>query len=103
MNWIISYIIKKILLEKIIVNIDLAMQKLPQNDAKTVTGILIAVAGLLLQTLPQHVQYIQPIIDHLNTLPSEQIAAGGIAYMIVGLFHKAIKLISNKVQSPELK
>jgi len=103
MNFIISYIIRKILVEKIIVNVDSAMSRLPQNEAKTITGILIAVAGLLIQALPEHSQYIQPVLDYLNTLPSEQIAAGGIAYMLVGLFHKAIKFISSRSQPVQSK
>lgn len=96
-----DWFVKKFLLKGIIKGLDKLLAKLPQNDAKTVTGLLIAGMGFLLDKVPQSSEYAQPILDHLHSLPAEEIVGGGLLWAIVGLAHKLIKFFANKL--PEVK
>lgn len=88
-----EYFIKKVIIKGVIAKVEALLAKLPQNDAKTITGILVVCLGVLLQSIPQTAPYVQPILDYLRTLPASEIVAGGVVWSAVGLFHKTLKWI----------
>lgn len=92
-NLIFEKLIKGLLIKKIIGWIDETLKKLPGDERKTVTGFITAALMLLVQELPVVSDYGQPVLDMLHTLPTEQVAAGGILWGALGLFHKALKWI----------
>lgn len=92
-DFIKDYLIKKVLIKGVIGQLEKVFASLPMDEAKTISGILIACLGLVLQSLPQTSPYVQPILDYLKLLPSTEIIAGGIGWTIVGFFHKILKLV----------
>lgn len=88
-----EWIFRKFLLSIILENLDKLLKKLPLDGAKTITGVLIAVLGLVLAELPDVSPYLQPILDALKQLPADAIIDGGLIYGAIGLAHKIIKWI----------
>lgn len=88
-----NYFIKKIVVKGAIGQLEKLFASLPQDDKKTINGILIACVGIVLTTIPETSDFAQPILDYLRTLPAEEIAAGGIVWGGIGLFHKSLKWI----------
>lgn len=92
-DWLKQKLIKKFLVGFVLKKIDEALAQLPANDAKTITGFIVALLGLIVYDLPSMAAYIQPILDYLHTLPATEITGGGLLYMALGLVHKGIKKI----------
>lgn len=91
MNWIKNTIFKKFLLDFIIKGLDELLKKIPGNNRKTITGIVIAVASLFVSEFPQIEPYGRPILDWLLSQP--YVAVAGFALSGVGAIHKLIKAI----------
>lgn len=88
-----EYFIKRVIVKGIIGQVEKIFAKLPQDDAKTINGVLIVCLGLVLTNLPQTAPYAQPILDYLRTLPATEIVAGGVLWTGVGFFHKILKWV----------
>lgn len=88
-----EYIFKTLIVKGVISKLEKLLAKLPLDDAKTVTGLLIVCLGLVLQSLPQTAPFIEPVLLALKSLPSEEIVAGGLLWSIVGMFHQLLKFI----------
>lgn len=88
-----EFFIKKLIVKGVIGQLEKLFAKLPQDDAKTINGVLIACLGIVLTVIPTTSPYAQPILDYLHTLPAQEIVAGGLLWSGVGLFHKTLKWI----------
>jgi hypothetical protein len=94
-----EWVIKTLLLNIVIKRLELWLAKLPVNNAKTITGLIVAVLGVTVAELPDTSDYIQPVLDALKHLPSDIIIDSGVVWAVIGLFHKALKWIIKKTKS----
>lgn len=97
MNWLTTFVlerlIKGIVIKRVILGLESFLAKVPGNDRKMVTGIVVAMLGAIIEELPETGLYVQPILDALHSLPAEQVVGGGLAWAGLGLFHKALKWV----------
>lgn len=93
-----EWIVKTLILNIIVKRLEAWLTKLPVNNSKTITGLIIAVLGATLTELPETSEYLQPVLDALKNLPADIIVDSGVIWMIIGLFHKALKWIIRKIK-----
>lgn len=96
MKWLVDWVVKKFLIDIVIGWIDKALGALPGNEQKTLVGIAVMIAVELVKQLPETGPYVGPLLEHLQTLPADQLQAGGFGLMVVGLAHKLIKWVVDK-------
>lgn len=68
-----------------------ALDKLPFDGWKTISGVLIICLGVMLKALPQHAPYIQLVIDLLNYVGADPITDMGVVTLLTGITHKLLK------------
>lgn len=93
-----EWIVKTLLLNIFVKKLEAWLAKLPVNNAKTITGLVVAVLGVTITELPETSDYIQPMLDVLEELPADIIVDSGVIWMMIGLFHKALKWIIRKIK-----
>lgn len=80
------------------------LDKFPLNERKTMLGLFLLAIGQILSLFPQYSNYLNPIISFVNNFEYTKITDAGLVSLIsgfiislVGLFHKDLKKLDQKV------
>ena len=99
-------VIQKFLISKTIAQVvawlnDL-LKLLGPDGSKTVVGVIGMTLSLSIQLFPQAAFILEPLFNAIQSafgFTPAQITTGSLAYVVIGLIHKALKWTKEKIES----
>lgn len=95
-DWALRRFVIKFLVE----GTESLLAKIPGNGAKTATGYLVAILGLVKQVFPEVAPWVDVYLDEAG-LTAIDIAGGGVATALLGYVHKGLKWLRAKIYELE--
>jgi len=91
-------ILKKLIHEYVLETLDDVLKKIPANGQKTLIAFFIGATDVIIQNFPASCDYMVCAVNqYLLTLPHDEIVAGSVGFMALGLFHKLVKYLKEVI------